>query len=295
MKIVLAWILALSLGACATPAPPLEPLQLFNDAAFTPIAQPPTVDEIFAVSPAIRNFLSSPDVMRELRSKGAQRGLFEVLRDKSGLRIEYDSAMTRTAAQAFDAKAGNCLSLVIMTAAMANELNMPVYFQEVHVDQAWTRFAGLYFVAGHVNISLARRPIEHDIRFDGSNEFVIDFLPPADIRNQRTRRITQATIAAMFMNNRAAEALAEGQTDKAYWWAREALTQAPDFIPAYNTLGVVYLRKGDLQRAQTAFETTLKSEPMQLIALSNLARVMELKGDVARAAQLRSSTGPVST
>jgi hypothetical protein len=40
--------------------------------------------------------------------------------------IEYDSTVTRTAAQTYAARAGNCLSLVIMTAAFAEELGLRV-------------------------------------------------------------------------------------------------------------------------------------------------------------------------
>ena len=43
---------------------------------------------------------------------------------------------------------------------------------------------------------------------------------------------------------RAAEALAGGDVGGAYWWARAAIRQDPQFISAYNTLGVIYRRHG---------------------------------------------------
>jgi transglutaminase-like putative cysteine protease len=45
------------------------------------------------------------------------------------IRLEYDAAVTRNAAQAFEARTGNCLSLVIMTAALARELGLTVRYQ----------------------------------------------------------------------------------------------------------------------------------------------------------------------
>ena len=51
--------------------------------------------------------------------------------------------MTRNAAEAFDARSGNCLSLVIMTAAFAKELGLPVRYQNVFVDEAWSRSGDL--------------------------------------------------------------------------------------------------------------------------------------------------------
>lgn len=276
-----------ALLGCATPPPPAQvPLALFDDPAFAPPAELPGSVDVFAVSPAMQRFLQSPEVAHDLRTKGVQRGLFEALRDKSGLRIQYDAAMTRTAAQTWETGAGNCLSLVILTAALANALNMPVVFQEVNIEPSWGRLAGLYFAAGHVNIRLGRRLADRDVRFDTSSEFVIDFLPPADLQHQPVRAISRNTVVAMYMNNRAVEALADGLPDQAYWWAREALVQAPAFTPAYNTLGVVYQRKGDWPHAQGVLEAALQHEPTQVMALSNLAQVMQAQGNTVRAGQL---------
>ena len=61
--------------------------------------------------------------------------------------------------------------------------------------------------------------------------------------------IEEKTILAMYMNNRAAESLAGGRIDDAYWFARAAVLQDPDFMTPYNTLGVVYQRHGNLGEA----------------------------------------------
>jgi hypothetical protein len=45
--------------------------------------------------------------------------LFDALYGNGRLRLDYDSAMTRNATEAFAARSGNCLSLVLMTAAFA--------------------------------------------------------------------------------------------------------------------------------------------------------------------------------
>ena len=83
----------------------------------------------------------------------------------------------------------------------------------------------------------------------------IDFLPPdRPARPAFVAMIDEPTIVAMYMNNRAVESLTSGHPDDAYWFAREAVTQQPRFLAAYNTLGVVYHRHGDLALAQRAFE-----------------------------------------
>ncbi len=58
----------------------------------------------------------------------------------------------------------------------------------------------------------------------------------------------------MYMNNKAVEALVEGRSDDAYGWAREAIFQSPEYLGSYNTLGVIYMRRGDLAQSEKVFE-----------------------------------------
>jgi hypothetical protein len=58
----------------------------------------------------------------------------------------------------------------------------------------------------------------------------------------------------MFMNNRAAEELAQGRVHEAYWWLRGAHAQDPGFANLYNTLGVVYRHHGALAEAEQALQ-----------------------------------------
>jgi tetratricopeptide (TPR) repeat protein len=78
----------------------------------------------------------------------------------------------------------------------------------------------------------------------------------------------------MYFNNRAAESLAQHQVNDAYWFARAALMSDPDFIAAYNTLGVVYHQHGDLALSETVFKQILSKEKENTMALSNLIEVL---------------------
>ena len=121
---------------------------------------------------------------------------------------------------------------------------MGVRFQSVVVEDTWSRHGSLYFLVGHVNLTLGTRPPALGTRLDDGESLTIDFLPPPDLRGIHWRAIEEKTILAMYMNNRAAESLSAGRTDDAYWFAREAIRQDPAFHAAYNTLGVVYQRHG---------------------------------------------------
>lgn len=130
-------LLSMLLAGCASLAPPpVPPAALFADARFAPPSEPIGAHDLFALSPAMRSYLNSSAFTSRLRTKGLQHGLVDALYSKSDLKLEYESTITRTASQTYAARMGNCLSLVIMTAAFAKELGMPVRFQSVDVDNA---------------------------------------------------------------------------------------------------------------------------------------------------------------
>ncbi len=159
-----------------------------------------------------------------------------------------------------------------MTAAFAKELGVPVQFQSVSVDEDWSRRDGIEFFTAHVNVTLGASGDAQD------TDLIVDFLPPEDLGHHRMRRLAENTIVAMYMNNRAAESLREPPLDRAYWWARAAISQDPAYMPAYNTLGIIYKRHGKPREAQQVFERILEAEPENAIAMGNLVLVFNELG-----------------
>ena len=265
-----ATALTAMLAACAG-GPAGLPAQdhLFHDDRFAAPAELVTTDGIFAVDDAMRRFLAT-DIADDLRRKGAQTGLVDALYAKGQLSLEYDAARTKTAAEAFASRSGNCLSLVLMTAAFARELGLPYHYGSAVIDDTYSRNNDLLFASGHVNVTIGRRIFDSRTSRDLA-PLTIDFLPAEDVRRLRRRDLGEATVLAMFANNRAAEALAENRLDDAYAWAREALRHDTAFAGAWNTLGVVYLRHGDAAAAAPVFEHVLAADAVNTRALSNLA------------------------
>lgn len=277
-----ACVLAGCAAAPKTLAPPEPPLA---ENLFAPPTERIDTADLFAISAAMNRYLAV-DIAHQLRIKGAQEGLIEALYRRAQLKLEYDAATTKTAAEAFETRSGNCLALVIMTAAFAKELKLAVYYQSAIVGEAWSRSGNLLFASGHVNVTIGQRAMDTGTSRE-MQRTTIDFLPPEDLRGLRTRDITEATVVAMYANNRAAEALARGRLDDAYAWSREALRVDPDFLTAYNTLGVVYQRHGDRAEAARAFTHVLTGDPKDTHALANLAESYAQQGRTAEAAELR--------
>ncbi|MEO8836001.1 MAG: tetratricopeptide repeat protein [Caldimonas sp.] len=264
------------LAGCATGPPPTDPESLLADRLFAPPVEPARTDDVFAMSPAMRHYLAV-EIATQLRVEGPQAGLIDALRTRAQLKLEYDAARTKKAAATFDARTGNCLSLVIMTAAFAKELQLPVSYRSAYLEEGWSRTGDLLVSTGHVNITVGRRIFDARTPRDLS-PITIDFLPPEDISGLRTREIDEATIVAMYANNRAAEALADGRVDDAYAWAAASVRHDPGFAAAFNTLGVVYLRHDNLAEAERTFRHVLAVDPKDTRSLANLAETYERQG-----------------
>lgn len=284
MRRALSSLSCVLLAACATPPATPPPAALFNDERFGPPSERIGADEVFAVSDAMRQFIAT-EIAGQARRDNAQAALIEALYTKGRLKLEYDASVTRNAAEAFDARAGNCLSLVIMTAAFAKALGLPVRYQSAYLEAVWIRSENLLLRSGHINVTLGHRFV--DLRTSPMlAPSTIDFLPPEQLRGLPTREIPEEAVVAMYMNNRAAEALARDRLDDAYAWARAAIRHDPALPMTYNTLGVVYLRHGNLAQAALAFGHVLEREPRNTRALFNLAETLSRQGRSAEAGEL---------
>ncbi len=285
-------LLSLLLAGCASAPPAPQDARFFRDAQFRPASQVIDVGDVFALSPEMREYLDA-QVAAKAAKRGRQNALVDALYTQGDLKLEYDSEMTRNAAQAFAARSGNCLSLVIMTAAFAKALDLPVYYQKVFVDDEWARSGDLYLAIGHVNLTLGKRKTDEGgfgyrvgRKPPESEGLTIDFLPPDDMRRMRTREIGEDAILAMYMNNRAVEMLAHDRVDDAYWWARASIMQSDEFLGAYNTLGAVYRRHGNARDAESVLRFVLEREPANTQAMSNLVAVLRDEGRQGEADRL---------
>ena len=70
MKGWLVALLCLTLAACAS-APTSAPTGLFSDTLFKPSSEPISADDVFALSPEMRQYLGS-DIAPLLRSRGSR-------------------------------------------------------------------------------------------------------------------------------------------------------------------------------------------------------------------------------
>ncbi|WP_342119768.1 tetratricopeptide repeat protein [Pseudoduganella sp. OTU4001] len=289
MKLLSILTFAALLAGCASS--PLAPLptperSLYHDSAFAKPEHILSPEQIFELTPEMKRYAFKIRQERKINTN-MHETLVDALAQRGQLRLEYDSEMTRTAAQAFDARSGNCLSLVIMTAAFAREMGLTVRFQRVTAEDTWSRSGSLYFSNGHVNLVLGKAAFEASNLYDRYQDVTIDFLPPPDADKMPTVIIPERTIIAMFMNNRAAETMVQGKLDEAYWWARAAIEHDPGFLMGYNTLSTIYQRSGDFALAEKTLRFAHSHDPVNAVILFNLSEVTNALGKTEESARLK--------
>ena len=282
MKALLTSLIAAALAGCASVQVTEVPRSLFVDKYFGVPMPVLTPAEIFALNDDMRAF-ANQRLKQEVVRHGYFLGLFETLQKQ--LHLDYDAG-TFTAEQTFEARSGNCLSLVILTAAFAKHLGVPVRYQTVIGEPNWSRTAGIAFYSSHVNLKVGSKDNSAPLA-GGYDGMTIDFVAPGSPTRYPTREVDEQTLLAMYMNNRAAESLVNGELVAAYWWARGAVEQAPAYLAGINTLGVVYLRNHNIGEAEDAFRYVLEREPAEGLAMSNLVRVLTLQGRVNEIAHWR--------
>jgi tetratricopeptide (TPR) repeat protein len=285
MRTWLTGLTMMLLAGCAT-APAQHASQgIFNDALFGATNERIRADDVFALDQSMRQYLTD-QIGRDVQTKGAKQALFDSLYSEGQLKLDYDTEMTRTASQAFAVRQGNCLSLAILTSALAKELGLTVRYQMVYLDESWSRSDDTLYFDEHVNVTIiGEQKTGSKVRSAG-NEMTIDFLSLRDLKNLHFRVIGENTIVAMFMNNRAAETMAGGDLDRAYWWARAAIEADPLYLPAQNSLGVIYLRHRNPDEAERVLRQILAIEPDNFIAMLNLVQTLKALGRDADASRL---------
>lgn len=266
--------LAVLLCACATPPTSLPDPPPSRDDLFGPSSEDTNPDRVLALSDEMRAYADG-ELRARMSRRDARLALVEALNKRSQIKIDYDATRTGNAAETFAARNGNCMALMLMTSAFARHLGLEFTFRNVLLPPEYSRADGLTMQNGHVNLLIGQTTLRS---LWSANDVVVDFLPLPEGTTQRVEVIDVNTVLAMYMNNRAAERLAEGRLDDAYAWSRAARRQAPAYSPAINTLGVIYLRRGALAEAEQALRYVLAREPENTAALTNLVSLLRTQG-----------------
>jgi Flp pilus assembly protein TadD len=233
--------------------------------------------EVLALSPEMKDFLDA-HVDRNGTDTLKLHQLAAAIIDTDTFGVEYDD-ITRTASQTFRIRRGNCLSFASMFVAMARHVGLDVQYQEVDIPPDWTIDKDTYVLNQHVNVYV-------NLGLAGTK--VVDFNISDFKASYEMRRISDTRALAHYYNNIGVERMQAGDTASALWCFHKAIADNDrQFSPAWTNLGTLYMRNGHPADAEAAYLQALKASDGDLVAMSNLARLYEQRGDRERAADYR--------
>ncbi len=188
----------------------------------------------------------------------------------------------------FDQRRGNCMSLAVLTTALAKLVDVPVQYQLVDTDPVYDLARNLAVRGEHVRTHLIdpdwqAEPGEFTLRKPG---VIVDYFPSGNERF--VANLDEDAYAARFYLNLAVAQLGQGDLPHGYWLTVAALQRDPDSADALNMLAVIYGRQGSFESAERVYQHAIDLVPNKLGTLRNYEMMLGLLNRDAEAAALRS-------
>jgi len=200
--------------------------------------------------------------------------LQELLFTESYLNLQYDDLRTRTAAQTFADRQGNCLSVVSLYIAMARHLGVNAQYQTVRVRPSWDRRGEHLVLSQHINAIG---------RLDQNTQYVVDFTPEITLQQLTANRISDAQGRALYFNNLGVEALIANELELAVSYFRNALWIDAEQSIIWNNLGSTYSRMGNRSLAAYSYRKSFSLDRTNATAINNLVKFHTVEGDLETA------------
>ena len=231
--------------------------------------------------------LAISDEMREFLKENVNPGgtdifklqqLVDAIMGTKNFRLEYDEN-TRTAAETFRLRKGNCLSFTTLFVSLARGAGLKADFQEVDIPPDWSTRKDVFVLNRHVNVNVylgasGTRAVDFDVG-DFKSTYEVD-------------TISDNRAIAHFFNNVGVERMQAGDIVDAFAFFRRAILETNgDFSPAWTNLGLLYRKGGHDDYAEAAYLQALKADRVDVVAMSNLVRLHEMRGDTEKAQKYR--------
>lgn len=214
----------------------------------------------------------------------AHRRVYEYL-ESTTMNFGYQGE-TFAAEEALRESSGNCLSLAILTTALAELAGVETGYQLVDSLPVFESQGNVVFRGQHVRTKLfepARESADGNpvLRRAG---LLVDYF--ANDGDRFVSNINEAEYQAMYYNNLASEAISREDYDTAFWLLKEALELTPDNAGAINSMAIVYRRSGDMNKAEEIYQYGIENLPNKVSLLRNYRVLLQGQGRFSEAEEI---------
>ena len=254
-----------------------------------------TPRDLFALDPQLEAMLADPQWRGQPTGQKLKR-LVHMVYGPDGKTFAYRAGHSTIAAETWRDRSGDCLSLTVLTYAIARNLEMKPVMQEVQTPSIYDRAGDFDVVNQHVNLLVPQVRADF-FRESKAHDAVLDFDPDFSAI-WRGDPLTEAGIVARYYNNIAAESMARGDNAKAYAYFRAAARAEPGYVAPYGNLAVLYRRAGYDREAEVLLRHAVALDGRTDVALHELHRLLEDQhrtaeaNEVARKLEARQSSDP---
>ena len=274
-------ILLIVVSGCATSPAAYEaidsPLPQFNPAAFDYSESPIDPEQLTRLSPEAEadffRFFQDPKFARISRNERLG-SYISVLMDQ----FKY-SENTYTAAETLRHKSGNCLSLTLLTTALAELAGVELEFQLLNNDPVFSFDDDLLITSEHLRTVLL--PSENTTDSSKTlfrSRVIIDYFDTGGM--QYIGNIDASTQRSMYYSNRAIELIRKRRFSEAFAYAAQALELDRQNGAALNTMALLHRRQGDEESAERIFRYGLAHSDRALTFWRNYAEQLKAQGRV---------------
>ncbi len=195
---------------------------------------------------------------------------------------------THDASEAFDHKSGNCMSLAMLTTALANAVNLEIGYQMVNTAPLFYREGNTAITSYHVRTKIY---IQEETQLEDEEYFyfnrsslTIDYY--RDKSDLPGKMISNDEFISMYFANKAAKAIAEKDYELAYQYSSNSLKHFPSAAENINTHALVLSKLNHLEKAIELYKTASESDITSINMMSNYKNLLVRAGEFAKATEV---------
>ena len=196
-------------------------------------------------------------------------------------------AETFIASRTLSLQAGNCLSLAILTTALAKAAEIEMDYQLMDDIPVYELNGTVVNKGVHIRTILYDPDFieEEGVKYLFKPGLQVDYFPTN--RSRFIANLDEDDYLSMYYENIAEGAIADNDFNTAYWHAMESLKFVPNNANAINMLAIINRRDGNLETAEQLYLHGIEVADEKLSLLKNYRILLSLSGRNEEAEQIQ--------